>query len=133
MNPGSARDFIRHTRIAKNSCFIPGSNPRRTDWRAGALATGQTTVTKWIISLSGYLEENLKFEGGKEYIKPRTAQVGATSKVQKEQKDFKVSSILFYSTHMRTIFFKSNFFFSFFWSGMSHSAENCKRGPQKKA
>ena len=32
--------------------------------------------------------------------KPGTAQIGAISKAQKQQKDFKVSNILFYSTRM---------------------------------
>ena len=45
-----------------------------------------------------------------------TAQVGPISMAQKEQKDFKVSSILFYSTRMRKKFQKifSIFFLPFF-------------------
>ena len=61
------------------------------------------------------------------YNKPGTAQVGAISEAQKEQKDFKVSSILFYSTRMRKKIFYRFFLSNFFWSGKSHSAEKCKR------
>ena len=39
--------------------------------------------------------------------KPETAQVGAISKAQKQQKDSKVSSILFYIIRMRKFFLKS--------------------------
>ena len=46
--------------------------------------------------------------------KPGTAQIGAISKAQKEQKEFKVSSILFYSTRMRKKLKKySKFFLNF--------------------
>ena len=52
--------------------------------------------------------------------KPGTAQVGAISKAQKQQKDFKVSSILFYSTRVRKKLKKKSEFFlifkRFFWS-----------------
>ena len=53
---------------------------------------------------------------GTQNNKPRTAQVGAISKAQKQQEDFKVSSILFYSTGMRNIEKKfPKFFFVFFF------------------
>ena len=69
--------------------------------------------------------------------RPGTARVGAISKAQKQQKDFKVSSIRFYSTRMRKKLKKNpKFYFEIFFkiflvSGKSHKAEKCKRGPQK--
>ena len=69
--------------------------------------------------------------------KPGQAQVGAISKAQKQQKDFKVSKC-FLLQHMheekneKKIRIFSNFLKNFFvFSGKSHSAEKCKRGPQK--
>ena len=47
--------------------------------------------------------------------KPGTAQVGAISKAQKWHKDFKVLSILFYSTRMRKKLKKILIFFQFFF------------------
>ena len=56
--------------------------------------------------------------------KPGTAQIDAISKAQKLQKDFKVSSILFYSTRIRKKLKKKirnfpKFLSKFFWSPVS--------------
>ena len=52
--------------------------------------------------------------------KPGTAQVGGISKAEKQQKDFRVSSILFYSTRMRKKLKKQfRIFFEYFWSPVS--------------
>ena len=67
--------------------------------------------------------------------KPGLAQVGAISEAQKYQKDFKVSSILFYSTRMRkklknSKIFSRKFFFNFFWSPVSRIVpKKVKGGP----
>ena len=53
--------------------------------------------------------------------KPGPAQVGAISKAQKQQKDFQVSSILFYSTRKLKILRKK-------WSKKSHSQKNGPSG-----
>ena len=64
--------------------------------------------------------------------KPGTAQVGAISKAQKYQKDFKVSSILFYSTRVRENWKKIRIFLKFvfglfFWPPVSRIvSENVK-------
>ena len=61
--------------------------------------------------------------------KPGTAQVGAISKVQKEQKDFNVSGILFYKTHVRKkIKFFFEFVFEFFCSSVSRIVPTSVKG-----
>ena len=50
----------------------------------------------------------LKNEDVAKLNKPGTAHVGAISKAQKQEKEFKVSSILIYCTRMRKKFLKKS-------------------------
>ena len=68
--------------------------------------------------------------------KPGTAPVGAISKAQKYQKDFKVSSILFYSTRVKKIEKNpifSKLFSNLFLSPISRIVPKNAEGDLKKA
>ena len=65
-----------------------------------------------------------------EHNKPGPAQIGATSKAQKLQKDFQVSSILFYSTRKLKILRKKIFEKNYILKKMDRVA---RRGPLARA